>query len=304
MITTALLSRLSAAGGVVRSSWPVERIEVRDGRAVAVHGPAGSYRARRAVVAACDAQVLYDHLLRPDDLPVAFRAGLRRFERAHGTVKVNWALREPVPWIDPSLRRAGTVHVADSLDELTLTSAQLSMGQLPAKPFVLVGQMTTADPSRSPAGTEALWAFTHVPQHVVRDAAGEIDASGVLDGEALDRFVTRVEDRLEALAPGFRSAVLARHVQGPRELEAANPSLVGGDIGGGSSQLHQQLVFRPVPGLARPETPVRGLFLGSASAHPGGSVHGACGANAASAAVWRDRGTRARTRLLSLAARR
>jgi phytoene dehydrogenase-like protein len=208
-----------------------------------------------------------------------------------------------VPWADTSLRRAGTVHVAASLDELTLTAAQLSMGQLPSDPFVLVGQMTTADPTRSPAGTESLWAYTHVPQDIRRDAAGEIDATGVLEGAALEQFVARVEDRLEAHAPGFRATVLARHVQGPRDLEQANASLVGGDIGGGSSQLHQQLVFRPVPGLARPETPVRGLFLGSASAHPGGSVHGACGANAARAALWHDRATRARRRVVSLARR-
>jgi phytoene dehydrogenase-like protein len=302
-ITSALLDRLGAAGGKVRTGWPVDRIEVRDGRAVAVHGPAGALTARRSVIAACDAQVLYDRLLPADALPGAFQAGLRRFERAHGTVKVNWALRSPVPWADASLRRAGTVHVAASLDELTLTAAQLSMGQLPSDPFVLVGQMTTADPTRSPAGTESLWAYTHVPQDIRRDAAGEIDATGVLEGPALEQFVARVEDRLEAHAPGFRATVLARHVQGPRDLEQANASLVGGDIGGGSSQLHQQLVFRPVPGLARPETPVRGLFLGSASAHPGGSVHGACGANAARAALWHDRATRARRRVVSLARR-
>jgi phytoene dehydrogenase-like protein len=231
---------------------------------------------------------------------------MRRFERAHGTVKVNWALREPVPWGDPTVAGAGTVHVADSLDELTLTSAQLAMGQVPADPFLLVGQMTTSDPSRSPAGTESLWAYTHVPQHVRRDAAGEIDVpspAGPLTGPALERFVERMEDRIEQHAPGFRDRVLARHVQGPLDLEAANPSLVGGDIGGGSSQLHQQLVFRPVPGFARPETPVAGLFLGSASAHPGGSVHGACGANAARAARWHDRARRARGRIAAGVAR-
>jgi phytoene dehydrogenase-like protein len=71
----------------------------------------------------------------------------------------------------------------------------------------------------------------------------------------------------------------------PATFENANPNLVGGSINGGTAQLHQQLVFRPVPGLGRPETPVRDLYLASASAHPGGGVHGACGANAARAAL-------------------
>jgi phytoene dehydrogenase-like protein len=95
----------------------------------------------------------------------------------------------------------------------------------------------------------------------------------------------RMEARLEAVAPGFRGGILARHVVGPRELEAADANLVGGAVNGGTAQLHQQLVLRPIPGLGRAETPVRGLYLASASAHPGGGVHGACGANAARAAL-------------------
>jgi phytoene dehydrogenase-like protein len=271
----------------------VERIEVQHGRAAVVHAAGGSFRARRAVVAACDATVLYDRLLAPEVLDDAFRAGLRRFHRASGTVKVNWALRGPVPWSDPGVRGAGTVHIADSVDELTRTTAELVVGELPRAPFLLVGQMTTADPTRSPTGTESLWAYTHVPQAIRGDAASEIPACGVLAGPQLDAFVERVERRIEAHAPGFASCVLARHVQGPLDLEHADASLVGGDIGGGTSQLHQQLVFRPVPGFGRAETPVPGLFLGSSSAHPGGSVHGACGSNAARAALWHDRARRA-----------
>src|SRR5690606_7242738 len=93
--------------------------------------------------------------------------------------------------------------------------------------------------------------------------------------------------------PGFGDLVLARRVAGPADLEAANANLVGGDIGAGTYQLHQQLVFRPWPGLGRAETPVRGLYLASASAHPGGGVHGACGANAARAALAHARAGRA-----------
>ena len=94
-----------------------------------------------------------------------------------------------------------------------------------------------------------------------------------------------MQARLEDLAPGFGDRVIARRILGPRELEARNANLIGGALGGGTAQLHQQLVFRPVPGLGRAETPVRGLFLASASAHPGGGVHGAAGSNAARAAI-------------------
>ena len=98
-----------------------------------------------------------------------------------------------------------------------------------------------------------------------------------------------MEARIERLAPGFRSRIVARRVLGPRELEARDANLVGGALNGGTAQLHQQLVFRPVPGGGRPRRRIRGLYLGSASAHPGGGVHGAPGTNAARAAIAHDR---------------
>jgi phytoene dehydrogenase-like protein len=156
---------------------------------------------------------------------------------------------------------------------------------------VLLGQMTTTDPTRSPAGTEAAWAYTHVPQQVRGDAGSDhgFAIAGSWDDRDCAEIVRRIEGRIEAHAPGFRDRVIARHVLSPLDMERRNANLVGGDISGGTAQLHQQLVFRPVPGLARSETPIAGLFLASASAHPGGGVHGACGANAARAALFQDR---------------
>ena len=133
--------------------------------------------------------------------------------------------------------------------------------------------MTTADPSRSPVGTESAWAYTHVPQTMSNSIT------------QLDDHVQRVEEHLEHVAPGFSSSVISTFVQYPGDLEAHNANLVNGAINGGTSYPHQQLIFRPTPGLGRPETPVPGLFLASASAHPGGGVHGACGWNAATSAL-------------------
>jgi phytoene dehydrogenase-like protein len=149
---------------------------------------------------------------------------------------------------------------------------------VPDEPFLLFGQMTTADPSRSPAGTESAWAYTHVPLH-------PRDGSDWRDEQVRQRQLDRMEERVEQFAPGFRDLVVGRHVLFPLDLQDADDNLRGGALNGGTSGLHQQLVFRPTPGLGRPETFVRGLYLASASAHPGGGVHGSCGNNAARAAL-------------------
>jgi len=133
--------------------------------------------------------------------------------------------------------------------------------------------MTTTDPTRSPEGTESAWAYTHVPRGVDWTR------------EAVDAHVQRVEEAIERVAPGFAATALARHVQSPQDLQEADANLVEGAINAGTSNLHQQLFMRPTPGLGRPETPVPGLYLASASAHPGGGVHGACGWNAARSAM-------------------
>jgi phytoene dehydrogenase-like protein len=211
---------------------------------------------------------------------------MRGFAYDHATVKIDWALDGPVPWSAEPARRAGTVHLGDSLDHLSEVAAQLATGRIPAKPFVLVGQMTTSDPTRSPPGTESVWGYTHVPHRPLGDAGG--DLSGKWDERETERFVARVERELEARAPGFTARVVGRNVLTPPMLEAADANLVGGAVNGGTAQLHQQLIFRPIVGLGRAETPIRGLYLASASAHPGGGVHGACGANAARAALAAD----------------
>ncbi len=288
-LTRALVARLHATGGEVRTATPALSIEVKEGRATGVATDDGFLAARRAVIAACDAQVLYRRLLDEGDVGESHMARVKRVQRGDATVKIDYALSGTVPWRDDRARDAGTVHIADSFSELTYTGAQLACGELPSAPFVLTGQMTVADQTRSPAGTESLWAYAHVPQDVSGDAAHQIDHRGRLSGTALERFVERMEDRIESHAAGFRDLIVARRVVGPDDMESADPSLIGGDVNGGTAQLFQQLVFRPVPGLGRAETPIRRLFLGSSSAHPGGSVHGACGANAARAALARQR---------------
>jgi phytoene dehydrogenase-like protein len=298
-IIAAMVRRLEAAGGQLRTGARVERVGVAGGRATGVVIAGGEeIRVRRAVLADTHVLDLYEHLVGAGHLPAKVVDALGRFQHGSGTIKVDWALSGPIPWIDEATRGAGTVHVADSLDELTRTATDLALGRIPAHPFLLIGQMTTTDPTRSPPGTESAWAYTHVPQETKADG-GPDRLTGRWDGAELATFAARMEARIEELAPGFGDLVLARHVVGPHELEAANANLRGGDIGGGTAQLHQQLLWRPLGGAGhgRAETPIRGLYLASASAHPGGAVHGACGANAARAALAHDRIDRVRARI-------
>ena len=192
-----------------------------------------------------------------------------------------------MPWASTPAYPPGTVHIADSVADMIRYFAQLAGGSIPDRPFLLLGQMTTTDPTRSPAGTESLSAYTHLPQQVRDDAGGNL--TGSWDAREAEQFADRMQAMIENYAPGFGSRVLARRILTPADLESRNANLVGGSLNGGTASLDQQLIFRPVPGLGRAETPIRGLYLASASAHPGGSVHGACGMNAARAVLLHNR---------------
>jgi phytoene dehydrogenase-like protein len=284
-LTDALVRRLESRGGEVRLGVEVTEVEVESGRAVGVRTSDGRrLAAGRAVLADVAAPRLYGGLVADRHLPARTRRGIAQFAWDPATVKVDWALSGPVPWDPAPEVMPGCVHICDSVDELTVTSAQIAAGSIPDRPFLLAGQMTTTDPTRSPAGTESMWAYTHVPQRV-RGDAGPDGLTGDWDGGDAERLADRMQARIERYAPGFGSRVVARRVLSPVELERRDANLVGGAVNGGTAQLQQALVFRPVPGLGRAGTPVRRLFLASASAHPGGGVHGAPGANAARAAL-------------------
>jgi phytoene dehydrogenase-like protein len=282
-ITAALLRRLEAKGGRVVCGRRVERIECRGGRAVAAVASDERHAARRAVIADVGPPQLYRELLEEADLPRRLLDDLKGFQYDNATVKVDWTLDAPIPWSAERARRAGTVHVADGMDALTVQAAEIARKLIPANPYLVMGPYAHFDPSRAPAGKDTAWAYTHVPQRISGDSRGEL--TGSWDDAETEAFANRMEEQVEALAPGFRALIRGRHVFTPPTFERANRNLVGGALNGGTAQIQQQLVFRPMANLARPETPVERLFLGSASAHPGGGVHGGPGANAAAAAL-------------------
>ncbi|MFC8672394.1 phytoene desaturase family protein [Streptomyces griseorubiginosus] len=288
-LTEALTRRLETLGGRVRCGQRVAEVVVRGGRAVGVRTAAGeAVPARRAVLADVSVPALYGGLVDPEHLPAQLLDDLRRFQWDFATFKVDWALDGPVPWQAEAASRAGTVHLADGVDELTRFAAQIAMRQVPDRPFLLFGQMTTADATRSPQGTESAWAYTHIPHEIAADA-GDEGITGDWGAKDQELMADRMERQVERFAPGFRARIRARRVLAPPTLQSLDANLSGGAINGGTTALHQQLVFRPVPGTGRPETPVPGLFLASSGAHPGGGVHGAPGANAARAALHRHR---------------
>jgi len=277
-ITQALVARLRSRGGTVECRARAQHIEVSGGRAMAVTCVDGRrWAARRAVLADVPAPTLYLDLIDRGHLPPRLLEDVEHFRWDGSTVKVDWALSRPVPWSNPAAAGAGTVHLGADMNGLIRYAADLAVGEVPQRPFLVAGQLTTSDPARSPAGTESLWAYTHLPHR--RDWPKEV----ILE------HADRIQETIERQAPGFTESVVARHVTGPGDMEEENPSLVGGALGGGTSAAYQQLFLRPVPGLGRADTPVDRLYLASSSAHPGGGVHGAPGANAARAALARDR---------------
>jgi phytoene dehydrogenase-like protein len=286
-LVAALVSRLQAHGGRVECDARVAKVLVRRGRAVGVRTADGrEITAGRAVLASVIAPALFHELVGDEHLPPAFLGDLGAFQLDSATVKVDWSLDAPIPWTAEDARRAGTLHVADSMDALTRTASQLTRALVPDRPFLVMGQYSMVDPTRQPPGKETAWAYTHVPQRVRGDAGGD-GLEGRWDERETDAIAARVEAEIERRAPGFRALIRARHVFTPVSMQAANANLIGGAVNHGTAQVHQQLVFRPAVGLGRAETPIAGLYLAGAPAHPGGGVHGAAGANAARAALRR-----------------
>lgn len=199
-------------------------------------------------------------------LPGGYSRALERFRYGPGVFKMDWALSGPLPWRAPGCERAATVHLVGSMAELTASERLPWRGEIPEQPFVLLVQPSRFDGTRAPAGCHTAWAYCHVPNGCTVD------------------MTSRIEAQVERFAPGFRDLILARSVLSPADLERRDANLVGGDINGGAGVLGQ-LFFRPV---ARPKpcrTPVRGLYICSASTPPGGGVHGMCGFHAARTAL-------------------
>ena len=201
-----------------------------------------------------------------EQLRRSYRKKLQRFKHAPGICKIDYALSNPIPWKADACRCAGTVHVGGTFDEIANVERDVANGRHPEKPFVLVAQQSLFDSTRAPKGRHTLWAYCHVP------FGSDVDMS------------EQIEEQIERFAPGFRDCILARHVLRANELENTNANLIGGDINGGAANFWQ-LIARPTLSPRPYRTPLRGVYLCSASTPPGGGVHGMCGYHAARTAL-------------------
>jgi phytoene dehydrogenase-like protein len=195
-----------------------------------------------------------------------YNKALKRYRYGPGVFKVDFALDGPIPWEAEGCRRAGTVHLGGTLEEVAAGEATVARNEHPEKPFILLAQQSLFDRTRAPEGKHTVWAYCHVP-----------------NGSTFD-MTERIEAQIERFAPGFRDRILARRTAGTAELERWNPNLVGGDINGGYMDL-RQLFTRPMPRPNPYSTPARGLFICSSSTPPGGGVHGMSGYLAARVAL-------------------
>jgi phytoene dehydrogenase-like protein len=252
-ITDALIAHLLDLGGEMKTGTRITSLDQIDAQDAAIF---------------CDVTPRQLLAIAGNRLRPGYASRIRRFRYGPGAFKIDYALSDPIPWRAAECRRAITVHVGGTMDEIAQSEYAVAHGSVSDRPFVLVVQSSLFDASRAPEGKHTAWAYCHVP-----------------NGSTIE-MMGRIEDQIERFAPGFRDCVLVRRVLSPSTLESMNANLIGGDINGGELSIKQ---FMARPTLGYYSTGTRNLYLCSSSTPPGGGVHGMCGYHAAQTAL-RDAG--------------
>ena len=250
-LSNALASHLQTLGGSIHLSSPIDSLDQVDSAATLLFDTSTR---------------MLDHVAGPR-LSTAYCKSIRKFKPGPGVFKIDYALSERIPWTAEACRRAGTIHVGGTIEEIARAAADVYAGKHSDKPFLILVQPSVADPTRAPEGKHTAWVYCHVPI-----------------GSTLDR-TQAIEDQIERFAPGFRDVVLARRTSSTAQLEAWNPNLVGGDLSGGAMSAKQMLMRPTIRDYATSDPRI---FLCSSYSPPGGGVHGMCGFHAAKLALSRN----------------
>jgi phytoene dehydrogenase-like protein len=249
-IADALASYLRSLGGEIRTGWPVASL--------------GELPPHRAVLLdLTPRQVL---AISGSRLRGGYARQLRRYRYGPGVFKLDLALDGPIPWANPDLLGAGTVHLGGTAAEMAAAARSVARGRIPERPLVLLAQPSLFDDTRAPAGQHVAWSYCHVPNGSSADMTEPILA------------------QLERFAPGVGKRIVGRSAMGPAAFEAYNANHIGGDINGGLQDI-RQLWTRPAIRWDPYSTPDPALFICSSSTPPGGGVHGLCGWYAARSAL-------------------
>lgn len=275
----AFKALIEEKGGTFRTGADVDEITVAQGRVTGVRLTSGEQIAASSVLASVAPGQLYGRLLQGVNLPED-RAAVQQFRHGRGNFQLHYALDSAPEWLSPGLDGVALIHLTDGVDAVSKSANEAERGMLPATPTICVGQPSRLDPSRCPKGKAILWLqIPDAPRTIKGDAAGEIDGG---DWDTVrEAFADRLERILARHIKGFDKIKLARRAYSPRDLEAMNMNLVGGDPYGGHCGIDQFFIWRPFAHSTNGTGLVRGLIHIGASTHPGPGLGGGSGFNAA-----------------------
>lgn len=279
MLARALVRLIEDRGGVVRANTAVERIVVRDGRAVGVRTAHGEEFAARKVIASVNPDQMYLHLLADANVPAPLVKRASQYRYGRGCVQIQLALSEAPRFADERLARTGQPHLARSLAHTALHITQALNGQLPAEPAISIDVPTNLDPSRAPEGKAIMRIqVLEIPTRPKGDAAGSIDVGdGTWTADLKQRFADRLIGIVGEHLPNVPGAILGMHVISPGDIAAFTPNAGPGDPYGGSHDLAQSYLFRPLPGQPSHRTAVPNVYMLGAATWPGHGINGGSG---------------------------
>jgi phytoene dehydrogenase-like protein len=278
VIATATADSAKSHGAEVRTNADVAKILVKDERIVGVALRDGTELYAPVVASCADCRITFEKLMDPKDLPAEFLKAVKRIDYSSATVKINVAVSEPpqfkaLPGTGVGPQHHGTMHVCPSMDYIERAYDDAKYGKPAANPMLECTMATALDPTLAPPGKHIVSMFVqYAPYHL----------TGTTWDAERDKFADRCFDVMNEYAPNFKSSVIARQVIAPPDMERLW-GITGGNIMQGAMGLSNVFSFRPAAGYAKYKTPVRGLYLCGAAAHPGGGVMGAAGMNAAKA---------------------